>query len=53
MWHAQLKTSCKVVKENLKESHRHRWEDNIKTGLSKIEFDVWTGFLWLKRGIND
>jgi hypothetical protein len=26
----------------------HRWEDNIKMGLSEIRWRVWSEFIWLK-----
>jgi hypothetical protein len=31
---------------------RRRWEDNIKWILEKWDGVVWTGFIWLRRGIS-
>jgi len=30
------------------ERPRHRWEDDIKMDLKEIEWEVWTGLLWLR-----
>ena len=29
----------------------HRWEDNIKTYLQKMDSRVWTGLIWIRAGI--
>jgi hypothetical protein len=29
---------------------RRRWEDNIKMDLRKVEWEVWSGSIWLKIG---
>jgi len=29
---------------------RHRWENNIKMDLQKVEWGTWTGFMWLGIG---
>jgi hypothetical protein len=29
---------------------RRRWEDNIKTDLSEVEWGAWTGSIWLRIG---
>jgi hypothetical protein len=34
---------------------RHKWEDNIKMDLYKLDEEAWTGLLWLRigRGVGD
>ena len=27
---------------------RRRWEDNIKTNLEEVEWETWTGLIWLR-----
>jgi hypothetical protein len=29
---------------------RHRWEDNIKVDLQKLDVGAWTGLSWLRIG---
>jgi len=29
---------------------RHKWEDNIKMYVKEIDWDVWTGLMWLRTG---
>jgi len=31
---------------------RRRWGDNIKNGLSRNDWSMWTGFIWLRIGIS-
>jgi hypothetical protein len=33
------------------ERPRSRWEDGIKMDLRKIDWEVWSGFAWLRTGI--
>jgi hypothetical protein len=33
-------------------SLRLRWEDNIKMNLQEVEYGVWTGLSWLKKGMD-
>jgi hypothetical protein len=28
---------------------RHRWEDNIKADLQKVDVGIWTGLIWLRK----
>jgi hypothetical protein len=30
------------------ERPRHRWEDDIKMDLKEMEWEVWTGLIWLR-----
>jgi len=30
------------------ERPRQRWEDDIKMDLKEIEWEVWTGLIWLR-----
>jgi hypothetical protein len=29
---------------------RCRWKNNFKKNFKEIELEVWTGFIWLRRG---
>jgi hypothetical protein len=29
---------------------RHRWEDNIKKDFREVEWEAWTGLIWLRIG---
>ena len=29
---------------------RHKWEDNIKMDLQEVEWEAWTGLIWLRKG---
>jgi hypothetical protein len=31
---------------------RHSWKDNIRMGLKEMRWERWSGFFWLRVGIN-
>jgi hypothetical protein len=35
-----------------RERPRSRWEDGIKMDLRKIAWEVWSGFTWIRIGID-
>jgi hypothetical protein len=43
--------------ENLKRKDhsedRRRWEDNIKTDLREIGWEMWTVYIWLRTGTSE
>jgi hypothetical protein len=32
---------------------KHRWEGNIKMDLQKVDWETWTGLIWLRMGTGD
>jgi hypothetical protein len=39
-------------KKPLGRPFRRKWEDNIKMNLQELEWESWTGLIWLRRVVN-